>query len=120
MRAFGLPVAADKAKGATTTLGEGEDDGMSEAASAGASGDGQQAAAEEAPAPNAQVETSPPPRDANDQCADLCSLSESICSLELRICSLAESHANDSIYADACERAIEDCEVAGDACDGCG
>lgn len=112
MRAFGLPVAADK--------GEGEDDGMSEAVSAGAGGDSEPAPAEEAPAPTGQVDKSEPARDEKNYCGDLCSLSESICTLELRICSLAESHANDSIYADACERAVEDCEVAGQACDGCG
>jgi hypothetical protein len=116
MRGFGLPVAADKDK-----EGEGEDRGMSEATSAGASGDGQPApVAEEAPTPTAQFEPTEQARDQVNYCGDLCSLSESICTLEVRICSLAESHANDSLYADACERAAEDCEVAGQACDGCG
>jgi hypothetical protein len=126
MRAFGLPVAADENegasdKGATMQHEEGEDRGMSDAASAGAGGDDQPApVAEEAPASTAQVPPTGPARDEVNYCGDLCSLSESICTLEVRICSLAESHANDSLYADACERAVEDCEVAGQACDGCG
>lgn len=121
MRAFGLPVAADKGKGDSV---EGEDDGMGGNAAAGAASDHSPAPAEEAPAPSAQIDASEPGRDEEqvqkNYCGDLCSLSESICMLEVRICSLAESHTNDSTYADACERAVEDCEVAGQACDGCG
>jgi hypothetical protein len=127
MRALGLPVAADVAadkEQAATKEGEGgeaEDNGMSDAVSAGASagGDGQPAPAEVTPAPTTQVEESEPGRDDRNYCGDLCSLSESICTLEVRICSLAESHGNDATYADACERAVDDCEVAGQACDGC-
>jgi hypothetical protein len=118
MRALGLPVAGGE--GDEAGKREGEDDSMGEIAAPGAGGDAEPSAAEEAPAPSAPVDRSESPRDARDQCGDLCSLSESICSLEVRICSLAESHANDSIYADACERAVEDCDVAGEACDGCG
>lgn len=120
MQALGLPVAARQEKGANIqSEGEGEHDAIS----TGAAGDGQPAPAEEAPAPAPtanQVDTTEPARDSRQYCGDLCSLSESICTLEVRICSLAESHANDSVYADACERAVEDCEVAGQACDGCG
>jgi hypothetical protein len=126
MRALGLPVAGgerdEAGEAGEAGMAEGEDDGMSEAEAPGGGGDVERAPAEEAPAPapSAQVDTSEPPRDAKDLCGDLCSLSESICTLEVRICSLAESHANDSLYADACERAVEDCDVAGEACDGCG
>ncbi|PRQ05266.1 hypothetical protein ENSA5_03850 [Enhygromyxa salina] len=60
-----------------------------------------------------------PRRDEGDRCMDLCGLSESICELEVRICTLSESHAGDPIYADACERAVDDCATAGDACDRC-
>lgn len=122
MRALGLPAAADKQKGATTSTTEGEDEELGEVANGGARGDGQSAPAEEAPAtsPATTAQIDAPARDEQNYCSDLCSLSESICTLEVRICSLAESHSNDAIYADACERAIEDCEVAGQACDGCG
>lgn len=122
MRGFGLPVAADKAEGAADKDEEAEDRGMGDGTSAGAPGDSKPAAVAEeaAPAPTAQVEPTGPARDQVNYCGDLCSLSESICSLEVRICTLAESHANDSLYADACERAVEDCEVSGQACDSCG
>jgi hypothetical protein len=53
------------------------------------------------------------------RCGDLCDLSESICLLEVKICGLSEAHATDSIYADACERAVDDCHTAGQACDDC-
>jgi hypothetical protein len=54
-----------------------------------------------------------------NRCGDLCDLSESICLLEVRICGLSEAHATDPIYADACERAVDDCHTAGQACDDC-
>jgi hypothetical protein len=116
MRAFGLPIAADR-KAATA---EGESDGVGEAGVAG-DDDGREEAAP-APSPTeAQVGATAPMRDETvNYCGDLCSLSESICTLEVRICSLAQAHASDTIYADACERAVEDCEVAGEACDSCG
>jgi hypothetical protein len=125
MRAYGLPVAADKNKGRTGggdhegvehEVGKHEDDGMTDAVPTGAGGS--QPTAEEAPAPG-PADTYESARDDRNYCGDLCSLSESICTLEVRICSLAESHGNDATYADACERAVDDCEVAGRACDGC-
>jgi hypothetical protein len=118
MRSLGLPVAAD-----TRAMAEGEeDDGVGAAASGDVTTDAQDQPVEEAPAPApAEVGAPPSSRDETiNYCGDLCSLSESICSLEVRICSLAKTHANDTIYADACERAVEDCEVAGEACDSCG
>lgn len=53
------------------------------------------------------------------RCSELCSLSESICDLELMICALAVDHEDDRQYLDACDRAGEDCGVARDACQGC-
>lgn len=53
------------------------------------------------------------------RCATLCELSEAICQLEVQICSMAEDHEGDPIYVDACERAVEDCELSGDACNQC-
>lgn len=121
MRTLGLPVAADKTKRETA---EGEADGAGVAASDAGGGDGKGQLSEEAPpapAPTADTNATAPGRDETiNYCGDLCSLSESICALEVRICSLADAHASDTIYADACERAVEDCEVAGDACDSCG
>lgn len=108
MRALGLPTASDK----KVKQSEGEDT----KGEVDAAGDAE-APAEEAPVP-AGVQPTPP--NERDVCGDLCSLSESICTLEVRICSLAEAHENDMTYADACERAVEDCEVAGEACDTCG
>lgn len=52
-------------------------------------------------------------------CEDRCGLREAICELEGRICELSESHSGDTLYADACERAIDDCELATEACDTC-
>jgi hypothetical protein len=116
MRAHGLPVASDKQQ-PPQPAGETEKDDMDAAAEMDAATE--QTAAEEPPAP-AGAQTQPPRRDRSEVCGDLCSLSESICTLEVRICSLAEDHGNDAVYADACERAVEDCEVAGEACDSCG
>ncbi|MFV8752561.1 hypothetical protein ACNOYE_18595 [Nannocystaceae bacterium ST9] len=53
------------------------------------------------------------------RCVSVCELSESICELEVRICSMANNHDGDPIYSDACERAVDDCELSGDACDTC-
>ena len=53
------------------------------------------------------------------RCANLCALNEAICELEIRICEMSESHAEDEVYTDACVRAIDDCEVSGEACDMC-
>ncbi len=54
-----------------------------------------------------------------DYCESVCELSTAICELEVRICGMAQDHGDEPVYADACERAIDDCDVAGDACDAC-
>ncbi len=59
-----------------------------------------------------------PPEQAN-RCTAVCELNGAICELEVRICSMAKNHGTDPIYADACERAVDDCELSGDACDTC-
>jgi hypothetical protein len=53
------------------------------------------------------------------RCTSVCELSEAICELEVRICSMAKKHGDDSTYVNACERAVDDCELSGDACDTC-
>jgi hypothetical protein len=53
------------------------------------------------------------------RCTTLCELSEAICQLEVQICSMAKDHEGDPIYVDACERAVDDCELSGDACNAC-
>jgi hypothetical protein len=54
-----------------------------------------------------------------ERCEAVCELAEAICALESRICELAEGNPDDEQYAEACERASEDCRVAGDACGAC-
>lgn len=109
MRALGLPIASDN------------DAGGDAAAGVGNHGEAEDVPSEESPAPvPMQADTVPPAGSPGDTCGDLCSLSDSICTLEKRICSLAEQHPSDAIYADACERAVEDCDVADEACEGCG
>lgn len=124
MTALGLPTRA-KARANR----ESEDGEKAGGASDGEAADldleaGPEAAAEEAPAPEPAPTLaggSESQRDEQpDSCTDLCGLSESICALEVQICELSESHADDPIYIDACERAREDCEVTDQACDGCG
>ncbi|MFO7564244.1 MAG: hypothetical protein R6X02_16475 [Enhygromyxa sp.] len=76
---------------------------------------------EQPPAPSeAAAERAPRDRSAVRHCSDVCDLSEAICDLEVQICALAESHRDDPTYADACRRAGEDCELANQACNGCG
>jgi hypothetical protein len=126
MDALGLPVAKQTRTVGAEAAGEaaagpaGGGDAMDDLAAA----DEAELAEEEAPAPEAAPADAdgayrPSRRDERDRCEDLCGLSESICELEVRICELSESHAGEPVYADACERAIDDCEVAGDACDTC-
>ena len=72
-------------------------------------------AAEESP--NTPV---PAPGDGEGgQCLMVCDLQDAICGLEEQICSLAAAHGEDPLYADACDRAQEDCETASGACQGC-
>ncbi|NVB38903.1 hypothetical protein G6O69_13760 [Pseudenhygromyxa sp. WMMC2535] len=71
----------------------------------------------QAPAPAAEDDVAMDA--AADRCESVCGLAEGICELEVRICELGEAHPEDPAYADACERAIEDCELASDACERC-
>lgn len=73
-----------------------------------------------------EIRTSPSPMAERDdlhagvnRCTSVCELSEAICELEVRICSMATNHDGDPTYANACERAVDDCELSGDACDTC-
>lgn len=75
-----------------------------------------------------EPETSPAPMAERDdqgdhggvsRCTSVCELSEAICDLEVRICSMAKNHDGDRTYTNACERAVDDCELSGDACDTC-
>ncbi len=74
------------------------------------------------PRPIAERNKQPSPAGAGEavsRCESVCELSETICELEVRICSMSEHHRSDPLYADACERAVDDCELSGDACDTC-
>lgn len=57
--------------------------------------------------------------EATQRCESLCSLNVAICELETSICSLAQDHGDDPTYADACERATDDCSISSQACDAC-
>jgi hypothetical protein len=126
MQAFGLPVARAKADAEAAPAPEDDVTVAGDVAEADGEADEPELEAdlaEEAVEPE-PADAGPPPQgtardERRNRCADLCSLSESICTLEVRICTLSESHGKDPVYADACERAIEDCDVAGEACDSC-
>jgi hypothetical protein len=70
------------------------------------------------PAPTA-VRDEPSATEDENRCTTVCALNEQICELEVQICSMAKNHDSDPIYSDACERAVDDCELSGDACDTC-
>lgn len=53
------------------------------------------------------------------QCQRVCELADAICELEASICSLADDHAQQTRYVDACARAQGDCAKAQEACDAC-
>jgi hypothetical protein len=53
------------------------------------------------------------------RCQQICDLSEISCGLGDQICELAERHPDDTDYAEACERANDDCDAAKEACDAC-
>lgn len=58
--------------------------------------------------------------DAGARCRRICELAGVACRLEQRICGLAEQHAGEREYDDACFYARDQCELASDACDDCG
>ncbi|MBK6917529.1 MAG: hypothetical protein IPH07_09030 [Deltaproteobacteria bacterium] len=58
--------------------------------------------------------------DAGARCRRICELAGVACRLEQRICRLAEQHAGEREYDDACFYARDQCELASDACDDCG
>ncbi|NVB38904.1 hypothetical protein G6O69_13765 [Pseudenhygromyxa sp. WMMC2535] len=57
--------------------------------------------------------------DAAGRCESICSLGQVTCELSDSICALAERHTDEDDYQSACERAVGDCQVAKEACDGC-
>lgn len=59
------------------------------------------------------------PDGAVNRCESICDLGVSTCELREHICELAERHPGEEDYAAACERAVDDCEVAQEACDAC-
>ncbi|MCA9701350.1 MAG: hypothetical protein KC431_27755, partial [Myxococcales bacterium] len=62
--------------------------------------------------------TTPMP-DAAQRCESICSLGQVTCELREQICELAERHPDEEDYQSACDRAVSDCEIAKEACDGC-
>jgi hypothetical protein len=63
--------------------------------------------------------TEQPKLDAATRCIQVCELSEITCELGVQICELAQRHAGDHDYEQACARATEDCDAAQEACDVC-
>ncbi len=61
-----------------------------------------------------------PSTDAQTRCQRICSLKDAICDVSERICSLAETHEDDTKYAEACARSQTRCEQASAACSSCG
>lgn len=139
MRMLGLPVAPAGSSAVGGGPGAGPEPGTEAVADAEAEasvdramkigGDGeapeQQDQQRDEAAPMAASEASEAPSartsDSSDGqgCSNVCELSEAICQLEVRICGLSDVHQGDPIYVNACSRAIEDCDVADDACDRC-
>jgi hypothetical protein len=126
MRQLGLPVAGPSLVGSTSSTREREAAG-GEAAGADADmvEEAESAPAEDSEAPAFAAEppasdlTPDPSSDPGEACMNVCDLHDMICTLEAQICSLAGAHEGERIYADACRRAREDCDVAGDACERC-
>lgn len=63
--------------------------------------------------------TEQPKLDAATRCIQVCELSEITCELGVQICELAQRHAGDRDYEQACARATDDCDAAQEACDVC-
>lgn len=63
--------------------------------------------------------TEQPQLDAATRCIQVCELSEITCELGVQICELAQRHAEDRDYEQACARATDDCDAAQEACDVC-
>lgn len=60
-----------------------------------------------------------PELDAATRCQQVCELGQITCELSVQICELADRHAGEDDYLNACERASEDCTAAQEACDAC-
>jgi hypothetical protein len=63
--------------------------------------------------------TEQPKLDAATRCIQVCELSEITCELGVQICELAQRHAGNEDYEQACARATDDCDAAQEACDVC-
>lgn len=73
--------------------------------------------------PPDQAKAGPPPTarelDATTRCQRVCELGQITCELSEQICELAERHEGEDDYEAACERSVEDCAVAQEACNAC-
>lgn len=54
-----------------------------------------------------------------ERCRTICDVATTVCELEGKICGLADAHADDARYLDACARAQTDCTTAEEACRAC-
>lgn len=58
-------------------------------------------------------------KDGMSRCERICGLKDAICDVSDRICGLAETHADDKKYTEACTRSESRCTQATDACSSC-
>lgn len=58
-------------------------------------------------------------RETATRCDRVCGLAEATCELETQICELATRHPDEPRYAQACQRAEQQCAAASEACNRC-
>jgi len=52
-------------------------------------------------------------------CHDLCSLSASICEVEVKLCDIADRHPQEGSYQELCREAQQECREAQTSCEDC-
>lgn len=52
-------------------------------------------------------------------CHDLCSLSASICEVQVKLCDIADRHPQESSYQDLCREGQQECREAQASCEAC-
>lgn len=52
-------------------------------------------------------------------CHDLCSLSASICEVEVKLCDIADRHPQEGAYQELCREAQQECREAQTSCEDC-
>ena len=57
--------------------------------------------------------------DDTQACHDLCSLSASICEVQVKLCDIADRHPQEGSYQELCREAQQECQEAQTSCEGC-